>query len=105
MGSSFRKTVYFLLTAAVLLSVSSCAKNTSSKDARKVSADSPWFIFKTYDIDVGADPNKGIENFNLHVAGADDKYVYVYDPYDKGKRKMTHTDFLKFFNTCYSMKF
>ena len=39
------------------------------------------------------------------VAGADDKYVYVYDPYDKGKRKMTHTDFLKFFNTCYSMKF
>lgn len=77
MGSSFKKTVSFLLTAAVLLSVSSCAKNTSSKDARKVSADSPWFIFKTYDIDVGADPNKGIENFNLHVAGADDKYLVI----------------------------
>lgn len=77
MGRSFTKAVSALLTAAVLLSVSSCAKNTSSKDARKVSADSPWFDCKTYDIDVGADPDKGIEDFYISVAGADDKYLVV----------------------------
>ena len=77
MGRLFTKAVSALLTAAVLLSVSSCAKNTSSKDARKVSADSPWFDCKTYDIDVGADPNRGIEDFYIQVAGADDKYLVV----------------------------
>ena len=77
MGRSFTKAVSALLIAAVLLSVSSCAKSTSSKDARKVSEDSPWFDCKTYDIDVGADPDKGIEDFYISVAGADDKYLVV----------------------------
>ena len=40
------------------------------------------------------------------VIGADDKCVYVSNPYDAAKtRKMTYNDFLKSFNACYSMKF
>lgn len=39
------------------------------------------------------------------VLGADDKYVYLSDPRETDKkRKLTHKDFIKSFNVCYSMK-
>ena len=40
------------------------------------------------------------------TTGADDKYVYLSDPYNTNENlKMTHKDFLKFFDESYSMKF
>lgn len=40
------------------------------------------------------------------VTGADDKYIYLSDPYSPDiKRSITHSDFIKFFNRSYSMKF
>ncbi len=39
------------------------------------------------------------------VIGADDKYVYVSNPYNADKKlKKTHKDFLSSFNACYSTK-
>lgn len=39
------------------------------------------------------------------VIGADDKYVYVSNPYNADKKlKKTHKEFLKSFNACYSTK-
>ena len=39
------------------------------------------------------------------VIGADDKYVYLSDPYSPDiKCSITHSDFIKFFNECYSTK-
>jgi len=39
------------------------------------------------------------------VLGADDKYVYVSNPYDADKiTKKTHKDFIRSFNACYSTK-
>lgn len=39
------------------------------------------------------------------VTGADDKYVYLSDPYSPDiKCPITHSDFIKFFNQCYSAK-
>lgn len=40
------------------------------------------------------------------TTGADNKYVYLSDPYNTNENlKMTHKDFLKFFDESYSMKF
>ena len=39
------------------------------------------------------------------VIGADDKYVYLSDPYSPDiKCSITHSNFIKFFNECYSTK-
>jgi uncharacterized protein YeeX (DUF496 family) len=40
------------------------------------------------------------------VTGADDNYVYLSDPYSPDERcSITHSNFIKFFNISYSMKF
>ena len=40
------------------------------------------------------------------VIGADDEFVYLSDPYYPDiKCPITHSDFIKFFNECYSMKY
>ena len=47
----------------------------------------------------------GYDKYHVYaVIGADDKYVYVSNPYKADKLKMTHDEFLKFFNTGYSIK-
>lgn len=47
----------------------------------------------------------GYDKYHVYaVIGADDKYVYVSNPYKADKLKMTHDEFLKFFDCSYSMK-
>lgn len=68
------------LSMAAILLLTSCSFVNTSKNARKVSADSPWYNGSVYDIAIGTDPNRDIEgnDYDLRFAGADEKYLVVY---------------------------
>lgn len=68
------------LSMAALIMFTSCSFVNTSKNARKVSADSPWYNGSVYDIAIGTDPNRDIEgnDYDLRFAGADEKYLVVY---------------------------
>lgn len=68
------------LSMATILLITSCSFVNTSKNARIVSADSPWFNSSTYDVDLGTDPDRELEDndYDLRLAGADENYLVVY---------------------------
>ena len=68
------------LSLAAILLFTSCSFVNTSKNARKVSADSPWFNSSTYDVNLGTDPDRELEDndYDLRLAGVDENYLVVY---------------------------
>ena len=67
------------LAASFLFSVASCSKPKTGKEAKKISADSPWFENKTVKVDQGLDETKKL-SYTVHSpAGSDDKYIVFYN--------------------------
>ena len=73
----FSKAISVVMILSLLLPIASCGKQNSD-DERRVSKNMPWFTSATYDIDIGADPERELENtYNLFFSGADERYLVV----------------------------
>ena len=88
------------LAASFLFSVASCSKPKTGKEAKKISADSPWFENKTVKVDQGLDETKKL-SYTVHSpAGSDDKYIVFYNEgsYDYSEHVMeTNFDFSEYY--------
>ena len=72
------KAVSLVLAFSFMLAAASCAKKDKPKKSKIIAEDTPWFDYKTINVDSGADPDRKIENIYQELAGADDKYYVIY---------------------------
>lgn len=74
----FRKAISVVMMLSLLLPIASCGKQNSD-DERRVSKNMPWFTSATYDIDIGSDPDRELEDndFTVDLVGVDEKLIVV----------------------------
>ena len=67
------------LSMAAILLVTSCSFVNTSKTARKITKDDPWFEGELVDVDVkqGLNPDRRLYTMSPKLAGADEKYIVV----------------------------
>lgn len=67
------------LSLAVILLFTSCSFADTSDKGRKVATNSPWFNSNVYDVDIGTDPDRELEDndFTLDLVGVDEKLLVV----------------------------
>lgn len=67
------------LSMAAILLLTSCSFVNTSKNARKVKADDPWFNSNVYDVDIGTVPDRELEDndFTVDFVGVDEKLLVV----------------------------
>ena len=68
--------VALVLVFAMALSIASCGKG-NKKNAEIISEDDPWFDSEVIKIDVGLDTTRMLGNFNINMAGADEKNIVI----------------------------
>lgn len=67
------------LSMAALILFTSCSFVNTSKNARKITSDNPWFNVDVFEVDTGVDKNRNVRDrysMNLFV-GMDDKYYVI----------------------------
>ena len=74
----FRKAISVVMILSLLLPIASCGKQNSD-DERRVSKNTPWFTSVTYDIDIGTDHDRELEDndFTVDLVGVDEKILVV----------------------------
>lgn len=67
------------LSMAAILLLTSCSFVNTSRNARKVKADDPWFNSNVYDVDIGTVPDRELEDndFTVDLVGVDEKLLVV----------------------------
>ena len=74
----FSKAVSLAMILSLLLPIASCSQQNSD-DERRVSKNTPWFTSATYDIDIGTDHDRELEDndFTVDLVGVDEKLLVV----------------------------
>ncbi len=65
------------LSMAAILLVTSCSFFNSSKNARKIKADDPWFNANIIEIDTGVEAGKEVDHTNSFLKGSDEQYYVI----------------------------
>ena len=67
------------LSMAAILLFTSCSFADTSDKGRKVAANSPWFNSNVYDVDIGTDSDRELEDndFTVDLVGVDEKLLVV----------------------------
>ena len=67
------------LSLAVILLFTSCSFADTSNKGRKVAANSTWFTSYVYDVDIGSDHDRELEDndFTVDLVGVDEKLIVV----------------------------
>ena len=77
MNKVFTKSVSVILMISMVLSISSCG-NHSSKNARKISEDDPWFNTQIINVDTGADEGRNVDFSQFSLKGSNEQYYVIY---------------------------
>ena len=74
-----RRFIAAVLALSLMLSVTSCKKESSrKKEIRKITEDTPWFNCNAVEVEAGTAPDEVVEYAHHYLAGADDDYIVVY---------------------------
>ena len=74
---SLKKVAAVTLAASVLLSMAACNKG-SKGGGKKITSDTPWFEAIPFEVDLGLDPDRKMQNGYTQMIGSDEKYVATY---------------------------
>ena len=83
------------LSMAAILILTSCSFVNTSKNARKVKSDDPWFNTQIIDVDTGADEGRNVDFSQFSLKGSDERYYVIYT---FGRYQMTPEEGLEYFN-------
>lgn len=78
MRKTLNKITSVLMITSLMLSTASCVQGGPKKNVKVIAADSPWYNGEIINVDVETDPARTVYFQNYRMAGADEKYVYVY---------------------------
>ena len=65
------------LSMAAILLVTSCSFFNTSKNARKIKADDPWFNANIIEIDTGVEEGKEVDHTDFFLKGSDEQYYVI----------------------------
>ena len=71
-----RKALAFSMAAILLFT--SCSFVNTSKNARKVKADDPWFNTQIINVDTGADEGRNVDFSQFSLKGSNEQYYVIY---------------------------
>ena len=89
-----RKTL--ALSMAAILLLTSCSFVNTSKNAKKVKVDDPWFNTQIIDVDTGADEGRNVDFSQFSLKGSDEQYYVIYTI---GRYQMKPDEEIDYFNT------
>ena len=74
----FSKAVSLAMILSLLLPIASCGQKPK-KSTKIISEDDPWFNSNVYDVDIGTDPDRELEDndFTVDLVGVDEKLLVV----------------------------
>ncbi len=84
------------LSMAAILLLTSCSFVNTSKNAKKVKADDPWFNTQIVDVDTGADEGRNVDFSQFSLKGSDEQYYVIYTI---GRYQMKPDEEIDYFNT------
>ena len=84
------------LSMAAILLLTSCSFVNTSKNAKKVKADDPWFNTQIVDVDTGADEGRNVDFSQFSLKGSDEQYYVIYTI---GRYQMKPDEGIDYFNT------
>ena len=84
------------LSMAAILLLTSCSFVNTSKNAKKVKADDPWFNTQIIDVDTGADEGRNVDFSQFSLKGSDEQYYVIYTI---GRYQMKPDEEIDYFNT------
>ena len=70
------KLVSGIILLSVMFSTASCGKKTTGK-IRTVDADTPWFEYNVFKVEIETDPGKKVDWLSQQLIGCDDRYIVV----------------------------